>query len=432
MTSPHLAPGTVLADRYRLDERVGRGGMADVFRGRDQLLDRDIAVKAFRFDAVDGTEQARIQAEMRTLAAVRHPGLVTLYDASAGDASGVPPFLVMEYIGGPTLAQRLALGPLPPGEAAALGADLAAALHHVHANGIVHRDVKPANILLDEHGGNVTPKLTDFGIARLTDSARLTATGSTIGTANYLSPEQARGDVVGPASDVYSLGLVMIECLTGAVAFAGTGVEAAAARLARGPQLPEQFGSAWVGLLGAMTAMDPSQRPDAATVAATLGGLRADAATAPLVAGAAGTDPTVAMGAIGAASAAGGLAGTALLPSPPARSRLPWILAAAAVIAVLAAVLALALGSNSSGPATPGVGSGHSSHPSTSPVAHHSARVTSPPSNAKPPKPKPPHPKPEPNPKPKPPKPPKPQPHHGPPGHGPGHGPGGGNGDGGD
>jgi eukaryotic-like serine/threonine-protein kinase len=364
--NPLPAPGTVLADRYRLDARIGRGGMAEVFRGHDELLDRTVAVKVFRFDTLDDSEQRRIEAEMRTLAALRHSGLVTLYDASAGDdESGNAPFLVMEYIGGPTLAQRLAAGPLGPTETATLGAELAAALEHVHASGVVHRDIKPANILLDDNHGAVTAKLTDFGVARLTEGTRLTADGMTIGTPNYLSPEQARGAQVGPPSDIYTLGLVLIECLTGAVAFPGSGLEAAVARLSRAPQIPQQFGPQWAGLLAAMTAPDPRARPDAAAVGASLTALHSDALTAPLTA-----QHTVPLGEPAA------LAGTAVLA--PHRNRWPLLLGALVLVAALAAALAIALDSGSTDTPTGGVRTTHgpSSPAKTTPIVRRTVTIS--------------------------------------------------------
>jgi tRNA A-37 threonylcarbamoyl transferase component Bud32 len=346
-------PGSVLSGRYRLEQRVGQGGMADVYRGQDELLHRDVAIKLFRFDAAADSERLRIGAEMRTLAGLRHPGLVTLFDASAeGDASsGHAPFLIMEFIDGPTLRERILVGPLPPAEVAQVGADLAASLGYVHANGIVHRDVKPANILLDRHaGGSARPaaKLTDFGIAQLTDGTRLTTEGTTVGTANYLSPEQALGQPVEPASDVYSLGLVLLECLTGELAYPGTGIEAALARLHRPPHIPTHFGPEWAGLLTAMTQQDPQRRPRTEEVTSVLSALAAggpaefdSTAVLPVYSGPVLPDAST----------------TALpvaVPVRRSRARLAYVVAAA-VGAVLVGVLIAALSSapGSGGPAAP-------------------------------------------------------------------------------
>jgi tRNA A-37 threonylcarbamoyl transferase component Bud32 len=339
--------GSVLAGRYRLVQCVGRGGMADVYRAQDELLDRTVAVKLFRLDAAVTNEQLRIDAEMRTLAGLRHRGLVTLYDASAtGDeTSGHAPYLVMELIDGPTLRHRLGSGPLPPSDVAIIAADVAGALRYVHANGLVHRDVKPANILLDVHDdGTATPsaKLTDFGIARFTDGARITEQGMTVGTANYLSPEQALGQPVGPSSDIYSLGLVLIECLTGQVAYPGSGAEAAIARLNNAPHVPTEFGSQWFDLLTAMTDRDPQARPDTARVGAALTALaaRADQVTAQL-----GALPPSAGPPTGA---------TTVLPTnrrPSSRKRLGYLGAAALAAAVLVIVLVASLTSSDGGTA---------------------------------------------------------------------------------
>ena len=174
----------------------------------------------------------------------------------------------MEVVDGITLARALDGGPLAPHRAAALGAQLAGALAYVHERGVVHRDVKPANILVDDRTGQA--KLTDFGVARLVDGTRLTEAGTTLGTANYLAPEQATGDEVTPACDVYSLGLVLLECLTGSVAFPGYGVTAAVARLHRDPDIPAWLPDGWRGLLAAMTSRKAADRPRSADVAVRL------------------------------------------------------------------------------------------------------------------------------------------------------------------
>jgi len=267
----------VLDRRYRLTQRLGRGGMADVWAADDLVLHRPVAVKVFRFD-LPGTEQARIDAEMRMIGQLSHPGIVSLFDAgTADDPSGADgartPYLVMELVHGQTLHDRLAQGPLPPDDVRELGVQLADTFGYLHGRGVVHRDVKPANILLqpveDVHATFRT-RLTDFGIARLADSARITEIGMTMGTANYLSPEQAVGANVGPPSDVYSLGLVLLECFTGEVAYPGTGVAAATARLYHPPAIPHTLERRWAALLTAMTAPEPGDRPTPAAIAAEL------------------------------------------------------------------------------------------------------------------------------------------------------------------
>ncbi|MCW2599210.1 MAG: Serine/threonine protein kinase PrkC, regulator of stationary phase [Frankiales bacterium] len=252
--------------RYELGPVLGRGGMAQVRRATDTVLGRDVAVKLFRED-LDEQSAARVRTEMQTLASLMHPGLVAVHDAGTElDEHGVAqPFLVMELVDGPTLA---ACESLSPERVAQVGAELAVALDYVHAQGVVHRDVKPANILLSPSG----VKLADFGIARIVDGVRHTSTGLTVGTAPYLSPEQVTGDPIGPAADVYALGLVLLESLTGRREFTGGPVETALARLHRDPDVPDSLPVPWPSLLRAMTARQPSARPAAARVAAVLRG----------------------------------------------------------------------------------------------------------------------------------------------------------------
>lgn len=266
--------GTVLSARYRVGQVVGHGGMGSVYRGTDLVLGREVALKIFRADITDPAELDRQQAEARMLAGLNHPGLVTLFDTGTFPAGQREvPFLVMELVNGTDLRHHLDTGPLPGADVARFGAELAESMQYIHHRGVVHRDVKPANILLTRYAADspLRPKLADFGIARMLDGARLTATNMIPGTAAYLSPEQAMGRHVGPPADIYALGLVLLEALTGKVAFPGPSLEAAAARLSRGPDIPEDVGERWVSLLTAMTERDPEARPDAARVAAELG-----------------------------------------------------------------------------------------------------------------------------------------------------------------
>ncbi|HET7477569.1 MAG TPA: protein kinase [Dermatophilaceae bacterium] len=308
-TSPDTTgPGTLLAERYLLQSVIGRGGMGDVFRAHDQVLDRPVAVKLFRAGSAPAEAEHRQRQEARLLARLRHPGLVAVFDAGVAEASGQA-FLVMELAAGPTLAERLRTGALPSPEVRLIGAQLADALAYVHRQGIVHRDVKPANVLFDHDSsavaGRPRVKLTDFGIARIVDSTRLTATGITIGTLSYLSPEQALGTDVGPATDVYALGLVLLECLTGRAAFPGQGVEGVMARLHRDPEVPDGVDPALSALLSAMTRREPAERPSADLVAASVAG-PADLAGSAGLAAASAAGPTEAGGAgVVAASAAG-------------------------------------------------------------------------------------------------------------------------------
>ncbi|WP_323958724.1 protein kinase [Arthrobacter sp. JZ12] len=265
----------LLAERYQPVELIGTGGAASVFRALDRNLGRDVAVKVFNPTTSDDDDYRRQHTETLLLSTLNHPGLVTLHDAGLqDDGSGkTTSFLVMELVDGLDLRKLLKSGPLAPEHVAQLGADLADALAYIHAKGVIHRDVKPANILMyhsGEHDTRLYPKLTDFGIARMVEATQSTAHGATIGTANYLSPEQAAGTTVEPRTDIYSLGLVLLECLTGEKAFPGPIVEAAVARLLRDPEIPESLGPDWVDLLSRMTARDPQARPDAHEVAVAL------------------------------------------------------------------------------------------------------------------------------------------------------------------
>jgi hypothetical protein len=254
--------------------------MADVVLGYDVLLKRDVAIKIFRSGSGTPDDEERFDREARVLASLSHPNLVTVFDAGIDTNSAHPggPYLVMEYVAGPTVADVIADGPVDSAQVALLGAQVAAALDCVHRHGIVHRDVKPGNILLTSAFGGDEPadaalgsspgtwnaKLTDFGIARVVDSAPLTVQGLTVGTATYLSPEQARGQPAGPASDIYSLALVLLELATGQRAFAGVAPEVAFARLDRRPEIPRTIGPGLVALLRG----NDDGRPPTATVGA--------------------------------------------------------------------------------------------------------------------------------------------------------------------
>ncbi|WP_426625413.1 protein kinase domain-containing protein [Leifsonia sp. McL0607] len=271
------AAGTLIADRYRILERIGRGGLADVYSATDEALGRQVALKIFRPEYASAADLRRQQDEVRILATRSHASLVTLFDAiSDAEGRGV---LVLEYVKGTDVRKRLRSGALAAPTVAAIGADIARALAYLHGAGVVHRDVSPANILLPEStASGVIAKLTDLGIARLIDDAKVTATGTVIGTASYLSPEQAGGRPLTGATDVYSLGLVLLEGLTGRREFPGTAVESAMARLSRDPRIPESLGGAWSELLRAMTSRDPALRPPAAEAATRLSTLLAEEA----------------------------------------------------------------------------------------------------------------------------------------------------------
>jgi len=252
-------PPVLVGGRYLLGPLLGRGGAAEVFQAHDQVVDRSVAVKIF-LPGVVATDPRRQHREISTLAGFSHPGLVLVYDA--GETGGRA-FFVMQLVSGRTLAERLHEGPIPAAQTTELGIVLADTLAYVHNHGVVHRDVKPANVLLDQHEH---PHLSDFGIATVIDSTQITSTGMMIGTAAYLAPEQVRGHPVGTSTDVYTLGLLLLECLTGRREYPGTPMETALARLHRPPEIPAELAAPLSNLLVAMTADDPTERPTAANV----------------------------------------------------------------------------------------------------------------------------------------------------------------------
>lgn len=279
-------PTAALLDgRYRLEECVGRGGTAIVYRAEDTALGRTVAIKLLRGPEAVPHSLERAHGESAVLATMNHPSLVTLYDARLDP--GHPQYLAMEYVHGPTLAARLTHGPLPSTDTARLARDIASGLHVVHDAGVVHRDVKPSNILMSAStrtDREWTAKLTDFGIAFGMDDPRLTSPGIAVGTAAYMAPEQVNNAELTPAVDIYSLGLVLIEALTGEPAFPMTGgVQTALRRLTGPPTLPASLDAGWRDLLERMTSTEPEDRPSAQEVVetvATLSGTTARAGAA--------------------------------------------------------------------------------------------------------------------------------------------------------
>ncbi|HLR83835.1 MAG TPA: protein kinase [Nocardioidaceae bacterium] len=344
-TANDLPEGTVLGGRYRLGPVIGRGGMAVVYRAEDDLLTRQVAVKVIA--GASATEDAlqRQFSEAQIGAKLNHSGLVAVYDVQP---NATPPFIVMELVEGMTLSDALKRGQLRPAAVAEIGSQLCAALSAVHDAGIVHRDIKPSNVMLvsdDEH----TVKLTDFGISLLVDATRITAAGSLVGTARYLSPEQVLGERVDRPTDIYALGLVLVECLTGESVFPGTQTETMSARLHRPPTMPTNVGDDWIRVLTAMTAREATARPDARTCSDALRALAEGRSPGPL--GVADDNATQVVAAPAAAAEGDQTrelttpapAPTAAAPpTPPSDrdegtgSRRRWaILAAIAVIAVL-------------------------------------------------------------------------------------------------
>lgn len=209
--------GMTLSGRYRLEERIGAGGMSTVYRAVDQTLERSVAVKVMNQEVASDSDQLeRFRREARAVAQLSHQNIVGVIDA--GDDDGRP-YIVFEFVEGETLKQRIRrLGRLPIQEAVAYAIEIARALGAAHARGIVHRDVKPQNVLIDDEG---KAKVTDFGIARSIEEHGLTDDGRVVGTTDYVSPEQALGHVVTQQSDLYSLGIVLYEMLVGELPFSG-------------------------------------------------------------------------------------------------------------------------------------------------------------------------------------------------------------------
>src|SRR5687767_10667679 len=209
----------VLAGRYRLESKIGSGGMGTVWRARDEVLDRVVAVKILHEGlASDAAFAERFRREARAAASLSHPNVVAVYDTGDGEH----PFIVMEYIEGESLHNMLRRrGPLPVEDTARIARSVLAALAHAHSRGLIHRDMKPANVLFDASTGQA--KVVDFGIAKgLEDTGGLTRTSGLIGTAAYLSPEQVSGHDATPASDLYAVGCLLYCCLTGEPPFSGT------------------------------------------------------------------------------------------------------------------------------------------------------------------------------------------------------------------
>jgi serine/threonine protein kinase len=341
--------GEVIGERYRLERQLGHGSMAEVWLATDVELERPVALKLLAPDA----DRARFEREARAAAALSHPNIIRIYDY--GEA-GERPYMALEYLPGGTLEERL-----PPGrrlqddETMAIAGQLAAGLAHAHAQGLVHRDLKPANVLFDDAD---RAKIADFGIARLGTGSTLTEAGTVLGTAAYISPEQASGEPATPASDVYSFGVVLFRMLTGRLPFEADAplelvemhrrLDAPPVGLLR-PDAP-----AGLAALAASTlALDPRNRPaDGTALAAELG-----------VGAPRSSDSTAAP--------------TMVLPRPPGRRlRLPLAIAALVLLAAAGTAGALFLTHNSS--SAPTTTALHSTRPtSTAATASATTSTTS-------------------------------------------------------
>jgi len=280
-----------LGGRFILEREIGTGGMSVIFLGRDEVLDRPVAVKILRGDLEDPKVGARFRREGRTAARLSHPNIVQVYDAGEDELEGREiSYIVMEYVPGGDLGKLVEeKGPLKEQELTRIGADVASGLAHAHRKGVIHRDIKPQNILLDDYG---RPKLADFGIARALDMTEATTrTGSYLGTASYSSPEQLRGEEITPKSDVYSLGCTLYEAAVGEPPFFGGPIAVANQQLTKPAPPLQARGATLSGPLEALIlnclAKEPADRPDAANLQERL--LRASA----LASGAVTPPPTV-------------------------------------------------------------------------------------------------------------------------------------------
>jgi serine/threonine-protein kinase len=374
---------TTLAGRYRLGEVIGRGGMSTVYRATDRILQRTVAVKVMSAALAedDPTHVARFEREARAAASLIHPGIVTVYDTGV---DGDQRFIAMEFVDGQSLATVIAQqAPLEPERAKEITAEVADALEAAHRAGLVHRDVKPGNVMIARGG---SAKVLDFGIARVADAGSITRTATLLGTAAYMAPEHALGSPVDARSDIYSLGCVLYAMLTGGPPFSG---EVAAAVMHQQvnaiPRAPSEanprIGPDLDALVLQMLAKSPAERPQsAAEVRDRLRGAPAPgtAATIPVMGAAAPLEGAAAP--LEATAATRPLAdftrGAAGGVPPPLRSgrddRLIRLLAGVIAIAVVAIVVALALGTggNASQSGT------HTSHSTAAPPSATTSRST--------------------------------------------------------
>ncbi|MCD9145024.1 serine/threonine-protein kinase [Streptomyces albireticuli] len=369
-------PGDMVDGRFELIARLGAGGMGTVWRARDTMLDREVALKAVRSDTEPSRDtRARVLREARALARLSHPHVVTIHHIVDAEPH---PWIVMELVGGTSLQERLGTGPLPPAETARIGRQVLSALRAAHTAGIRHRDVKPANILLRADG---TAVLTDFGIAALSGATSLTATGELIGSPEYIAPERVRGQDDDPASDLWSLGLVLYVCGEGVSPLRRSTTLATLAAVLDDPVPPPVRSGPLAPVLQALLVRDPAARPDAARLDAMLA--QAESGTAPRWA-----QPTITAPASPAppgpvSPAPTRLDGPRPVPAPghPRRHGRTAVVLALAAVLVIAATTALVLTLRDRGDDRAAAGTGPSAAP-PAPSATRTPAATTPPSPA--------------------------------------------------
>ncbi|HKR70338.1 MAG TPA: serine/threonine-protein kinase [Streptosporangiaceae bacterium] len=353
---------TLLGGRYELQNRVGAGGFSEVWRAYDRVLERPVAIKLLDDKyARDPEALARFRSEAHNAGCLSHGNIARVYDFGEPEPP-FPAYLVMELVDGPALSEVLERGPIDAAWCMDVIAQVADGLHEAHQRGLVHRDVKPANLLLS--GGVV--KVADFGISHAADSASLTMTGVVVGSPGYVAPERASGASATPASDLYALGVVAYECLVGAPPFSGTGLEVALAHVNQPfPELPDHVPAEVAAFVAQLTRKDPALRPpDAAVVAETAAQLRDAllAASAPVVGG-----PVVAGTAVSAPAATG---------RRPRLGRTGRMVLAAAAAACLLVSLVL-LSTFGSGSAPSAASAGHRSTHGSGQLSRKAAAVSS-------------------------------------------------------
>ncbi|MFJ4552884.1 protein kinase [Streptomyces sp. NPDC088817] len=367
------AGGELLDGRFQLIERLGSGGMGTAWRARDTLLQREVAHKAVRSDpAASDVSRERVLREARALARLSHPNVVTIHHTVDADPH---PWLVMELVPGPSLQERLSARPLTPVEAAALGRQVLSALRAAHAVGIQHRDVKPANVLLR---GDGTAVLTDFGIAGMRGSTSLTATGELVGSPEYIAPERIRGHDDAPASDLWSLGLLLYVSVEGVSPLRRATTLATLAAVLEEPVPPPVRSGALAPVLRALLVRDPAARPDAEELDAMLA--RVESASAPRW-----ERPTVTASVPSAPALPPEYPPTqadtprsALAPGPP-RNRRPAVVAVTAtVLAAAATAVTTALVLTLRGPGNDGASSAVDTSPSMTSTQSATTAVSSP------------------------------------------------------